>query len=198
MSSEISGRRSASAGFGSMSVDGCRLAVLSPEFVDFKAQIRDFKAQTKRDSIFISRIPATQLPTPSQDLRPLTGIFEEELTEQRDRRRAMAEELIVEALRGELGAFPRLPITPELEDHQLAKRIIEVPRIERAPDSFLAGGLFFVMAVLDKEASGVVHAHGLGVELDGAAEAAQTQQRFPGLGQAILRGLDLILTRNRR
>src|SRR5207244_1145951 len=107
------------------------------------------------------------------------------LAQKPDRRGAMAEHLVVEFLKREFCALLLAIILAQLENLQLAYRIVEILRIEGPTDGLLPRRLLFVITVFLKEFSGLIHSHTLAMHFNGNAKAADPQQGFVCLGQAV-------------
>ena len=152
-----------------------------------------FKFPLRVQSVFR---PWLKTPSPlretSKNLRPLLRVFEHPFAQKRERRRTVAQKFVVEILQLVARALLGLPVGAQLEDHQLAQRVVQVAGIERAAHRLLSRGLLLVVAVLDEELRRVIDAQVLRVQPDRNAQAADAQQRLVGLREAILRGAQFL------
>src|SRR5688572_5887185 len=123
-----------------------------------------------------------------EDLIPLSSIAQHHFAQEADRRCAVAEEFIVESLQGEFAAFLLSPVLAQFENLQLADRVIKIARIVGAAECFLVGRFAFVVAILLEEFGRILERHALAMGLDRDAHAAEAQQCFNRLREAILRG----------
>ena len=89
-----------------------------------------------------------------------------------------------------------LPVVlAQLQNLQLAERVVEVFGIIGPADRFLPRGLLLVIAVVLKEPRRLLNAHALAMHLDRDAQPAYPQQRLVGLRQPVFGRLDLFRSR---
>ncbi len=85
-------------------------------------------------------------------------------------------------------------IVAELEDFELAERVVQVFGIVRAAQGFLASRFVLVLAVVVKESRRFGNRHALAMHFDGDTLAAESKQCFVHLGQAIFGGSDTLFS----
>src|SRR3546814_12520852 len=101
--------------------------------------IRPPPRSTRTDTLFPSTTLFRSLP---RKQRPRGGFVHHRLAHQRDRRAAIAQELVVERLPRLAPTTARGPIVAHPHDHQLAERVVEIGGIICAVRGLLAGGGF--------------------------------------------------------
>ena len=100
-----------------------------------------------------------------------------------ERRVALREHGVVERAQRELPFLRFLVVAPQLQHHQLADRVHEVGRIERAALRFAARGRFFEKRFVPEEAHPLLDRQILAVQADGDDEAGQAHERFGKLAE---------------
>src|SRR5262249_35603868 len=135
------------------------------------------------DEASVERSRAAFFPQHGASQRWPSVAIEHDAANQLHWQAALADELVVELLEGEVGAFGFAVVVAELEDLEFAEGVIEVGRVVGAAAGFLEGDFRLDVALLHEELLSLFHSPAGGVQLDSDDVTAIAQQGLAELSE---------------